>query len=71
MSKRPLVRVAKIKISTIVIILAIFAFITPVWMVGGLNFDELGWVFGLYWDAAGETPTPTMILIPETGRTTD
>lgn len=53
MSKQRLIRVGKIKISTIVIILAIIAFVTPVWVVGILSFDEIGWVFGLYWDASG------------------
>ena len=53
MSRTKLIRYGKIKISSLLIVLAIISFIIPIWSVGFPNFSELGWVFNIYWDSTG------------------
>jgi len=53
MSRPKLIRYGKIRISSLLIVLAIISFVIPIWSVGFPNFSELGWVFNLYWDSTG------------------
>ena len=53
MSRTKLIRVGKIKISSLLIVLAIISFVIPIWSVGFPSFSDLGWVFNMYWDSTG------------------